>query len=112
MYEIAVRPEYFSTPRATVVRHVFECIARFHAWTGSASDEAIWLYARANGYTTVTKDADFGDLGVMRGYPPRIIWLRSGNCTTYQIELMLRTHHEEIDVLHRDPGVGVLTLIG
>jgi predicted nuclease of predicted toxin-antitoxin system len=78
----------------------------------SASDEAIWLYARANNCTIVTKDADFGDLGVLRGYPPQIIWLRSGNCTTHQIELMLRTHYEEIEALHREPGVGVLTLIG
>lgn len=79
---------------------------------GSASDEAIWLFARANDYTIVTKDADFGDLGVLRGYPPRIIWLRSGNCTTQQIELMLRTHHEAIVAMHSDSGVGVLMLMG
>ncbi|MGI8857162.1 MAG: DUF5615 family PIN-like protein [Thermomicrobiales bacterium] len=79
---------------------------------GSAPDEAIWLYAWSNDYTIVTKDADFGDFGVMRGYPPRIIWLRSGNCTTHQIELMLRTHQAEIEALHRDPSIGVLTLIG
>jgi hypothetical protein len=28
------------------------------------------------------------------------------------LELMLRTHYEEIEALHREPGVGVLTLIG
>ncbi len=78
----------------------------------SPSDEAIWLFARANDYTIVTKDADFGDLGVLRGYPPRIIWLRSGNCITQQIMLMLRTHREAIIALHRDPGIGMLTLMG
>jgi hypothetical protein len=41
-----------------------------------ASDIDIWTFARANGYTIVTKDNDFNDLSTLLGAPPKIIWLR------------------------------------
>ena len=42
-------------------------------------DQTIWRYAQAHGYTIVTKDADFQELSVVHGAPPKVIWLRSGN---------------------------------
>ncbi|MGI8687086.1 MAG: DUF5615 family PIN-like protein [Thermomicrobiales bacterium] len=78
---------------------------------GSASDEAVWEYARMNAYAIVTKDADFSDLGLMRGFPPRIIWLRFGNCTTHEAEIALRAQHSAIMAMETDPTVGVLTII-
>jgi predicted nuclease of predicted toxin-antitoxin system len=30
----------------------------------------------------VTKDEDFHRLSVLRGAPPKVVWLRVGNCTT------------------------------
>jgi predicted nuclease of predicted toxin-antitoxin system len=41
-----------------------------------ASDLEVWTFARANGYTIVTKDNDFNDLSTLLGAPPKIIWLR------------------------------------
>ena len=53
----------------------------------SESDDIdIWLYAKENGYTIVTKDADFFDLGLVKGFPPKVIWLRCGNTSTKNIE--------------------------
>jgi predicted nuclease of predicted toxin-antitoxin system len=75
-----------------------------------ASDEAVWTYARTNSYAIVTKDADFGDLGLVRGFPPRVIWLRLGNCTTAQIEALLRESHEAIEALDDDSAPGILML--
>ncbi len=46
-----------------------------------ASDEDIWRYARDNGFCVVSKDADFYDLSLVRGAPPKIIWLKIGNAT-------------------------------
>lgn len=43
------------------------------------SDDAIWLHARAGGFTLVTKDEDFQIMSFSRGFPPKVIWLRSGN---------------------------------
>jgi predicted nuclease of predicted toxin-antitoxin system len=76
----------------------------------TASDSVIWEYARANEFMVVTKDADFCDLNVMWGSPPKIIWLRRGNCTTAEIESALRTNVESVRSLAEDDSVGILTL--
>lgn len=62
-----------------------------------AEDSAIWGFARNNGYTIVTKDSDFNDMSTLRGAPPKIIWIRIGNCTTATIEQILRTHYAAIE---------------
>lgn len=56
----------------------------------NASDTAIFDFAKANGYTIVTFDADFVDLSLVRGVPPKVIWLRTGNLTTKFIAELLR----------------------
>ena len=59
----------------------------------TASDHDVWTYAREHGFSIVTKDSDFNDLTVLRGYPPKIFWLRMGNCTTRKVEQTLRAAH-------------------
>lgn len=75
-----------------------------------ASDWEIREYARQNGYLIVTKDADFSDLCVLLGFPPNIIWIRRGNCSTKALEELLRRHHNDIEALETDAMNGVLTL--
>lgn len=53
------------------------------------SDRQIWNYAKGNNYSIVTFDADFYDLSNLYGYPPRIIWLRTGNRRTNDIAELL-----------------------
>jgi len=67
-------------------------------------------YALQNGYVIVTKDADFSELVVMLGFPPRVVWIRRGNCSTQKIETILRDHYDAIKKLYEDPEVGILTL--
>jgi predicted nuclease of predicted toxin-antitoxin system len=55
------------------------------------SDWAVWDYARENGFTIVSKDSDFDRIRLMRGHPPKLIWLRLGNCVTSDIEELLRS---------------------
>jgi len=76
----------------------------------TTSDARVWEIARDEGYTIVTKDADFADLSLLRGFPPKVIWLRLGNCTTRQIEELLRQNHEAVLEFERDDTVGVLSL--
>ncbi len=73
-------------------------------------DDLIWEYALREGYLIVTKDVDFSDRSVLRGFPPKVIWLRRGNCTTGQIEEILRGHYREIKSLDEDSQTGVLSL--
>jgi predicted nuclease of predicted toxin-antitoxin system len=75
-----------------------------------ATDDEVWWFAHTNKLTIVTKDADFGDLGVIRGFPPKVIWLRLGNCTTGQIEAALRAQAVAIHSLMTDPSAGILAI--
>jgi predicted nuclease of predicted toxin-antitoxin system len=59
----------------------------------------------------VTKDSDFSDLSVLRGFPPKVLWLRLGNCTTDDIERTLRRAHDEIVAFIADATLGVLELL-
>lgn len=56
----------------------------------NSRDIDIWQFAREQQYTIVTFDADFYDLSLLRGMPPKIIWLRTGNLTSKNIEKLLR----------------------
>ncbi len=77
---------------------------------GTADDALVWEYARRKGFIVVTKDADFADLSVLRGFPPKIVWIRRGNCSTNDIEKILRDHYATIEDLVSDSTSGILTL--
>jgi predicted nuclease of predicted toxin-antitoxin system len=47
-------------------------------------DEAIWNFAQANGYVIVSKDSDFHQRSFLRGFPPKVVWIRCGNSSTGQ----------------------------
>lgn len=54
------------------------------------TDKEIWKFAKDNGYSIVTFDADFYELSSYFGHPPKIIWLRTGNMRTDKlIEILM-----------------------
>ena len=57
---------------------------------GGAGDPAIWQLAREHRCVLVTKDEDFHRLSVLYGAPPKVVWLRMGNCATGEIAQLLR----------------------
>lgn len=75
-----------------------------------ATDDQIWDYARLNGYAIVTKDEDYYNLSVLRGCPPKVVWLQIGNCTTAQVEALFRGRYADIETFGQDPALGVLVL--
>jgi predicted nuclease of predicted toxin-antitoxin system len=75
-----------------------------------ASDLEIREYAQREALVIVSKDADFSDLCVLRGFPPKVIWIRRGNCSVSDLEHLLRNRYEQIEALDADPSLGVLTL--
>ena len=77
---------------------------------GTADDTLVWEQAKDNDFVVVTKDADFADLSVLRGFPPKVVWLRRGNCSTNDIEEILRDHNSEIEDLALGSASGILTL--
>ena len=62
-----------------------------------ANDATIWDYAAKHGFGIVTKDADFRQRSFVLGHPPKIVWLRVGNCSTKDIEALLRRRSVEIE---------------
>ena len=77
---------------------------------GTDLDSAVWNYARRNNCLIVTKDADFSEMGLLTGFPPKIIWIRRVNCSTKEIAKILREAFASIQAMEKEPGVGVLML--
>jgi len=69
----------------------------------NSKDSAIWVYAKENGYCIVTFDADFYDLGLVKGASPKVIWLRLGNTSMQEIEKILRKNFDLIKTFLTDP---------
>ena len=62
----------------------------------NATDNEIFEYAKKNDYSIVTFDSDFSDLSILKGFPPKIIWIRTGNTTTNNLKIILENKYELI----------------
>ena len=71
-------------------------------------DQAVWDHALQHGFCIVTLDADFADLSLLRGQPPKVIWLRCGNATVAEVESLPRRHLAEIAWFAADPDANYL----
>jgi predicted nuclease of predicted toxin-antitoxin system len=61
-----------------------------------AEDFVVWEWAKKHGFTMVSKDTDFHQRAIVFGHPPKIIWLRVGNCETSLITNLLRSRYQLI----------------
>ena len=75
-----------------------------------ASDRVIWQHARDHGLVIVSKDEDFQQLSVLYGAPPKVIWIRLGNCATADIIRLLGERHHEIHRFVADEEAAFLAL--
>lgn len=77
----------------------------------NASDKQIWDFAKQQGYTIVTHDADFQDFLLLYEYPPKIIWIRQGNMHNDELAQKLISSKDLIaDFISQDLG-GCLQLL-
>jgi len=67
-----------------------------------ATDNSIWNFAKENNYTIVTFDSDYYDLSIIRGCPPKIIWLRIGNTSTTMVAKVLNDDFTLIEAFLSD----------
>jgi predicted nuclease of predicted toxin-antitoxin system len=77
-----------------------------------ADDTVIWEYARGNGFAILSKDSDFHQRSFVFGAPPKVIWIRAGNCTTRDLELMVRRRVEDIREFEGDSSAAFLVISG
>ncbi len=75
-----------------------------------ADDATIWQYAAQNGLAIVTKDADFRQRSFLQGHPPKIVWVRLGNCSTNAVAALLRKRSFQIDEFFEDGQESFLAL--
>ncbi len=75
-----------------------------------APDSSVWDFARENGFAVVSKDGDFVNLALLLGQPPKLIYLRVGNCSTDRIGALLLDSQDTIKDFLSDPVESVLTL--
>lgn len=75
-----------------------------------ADDLTVWQYAAAHGLMVVSKDSDFRHLAILRGPPPKVIWLRVGNGPTAAVETLLRSRTRDVQAFAADPALALLVL--
>ena len=76
----------------------------------SADDPLVWEYAKNNGLIIVSKDADMHQRSFLFGPPPKVVWVRLGNCSTSDVEVLIRTNCDAIKVFYEDEYAAFLSL--
>ncbi len=73
-------------------------------------DVLIWEFAQQQGCTIVSKDADFHQRSLVFGHPPKLVFLRVGNCPTSRITELLRSNYVLLSAFDADPNASILIL--
>jgi predicted nuclease of predicted toxin-antitoxin system len=76
-----------------------------------ATDDRVWDLAVEHGCLLVTKDEDFHRHSVLRGAPPKVVWIRLGNCATEDVAHLLRHHVEDLQAF-ADQGEATFLALG
>lgn len=69
---------------------------------GEAGDLKIWRYAKQEGFSIVTLDADFHEYSLLYEGPPLIIWLKCGNQPRNTILEKLLNNQDQIQQVASD----------
>lgn len=75
-----------------------------------AADEVVWQHAARAGFVIATKDADFYQRSMLRGFPPKIVWLTLGNCSTREVKESLLESASELEAFVDDPNQSTMIL--
>jgi predicted nuclease of predicted toxin-antitoxin system len=73
-------------------------------------DKVIWDFAKTGDYVIASKDWDFHQLSLLRGFPPKVLCIDTGNCSTQEIINLLRDKHSDIQTFHDNPLESLLIL--
>ena len=76
----------------------------------TASDAALWDFAYQHGFAIVTKDSDFLELALLRGFPPKVILLNLGNVSNQRIREVLLAQAEAMREFLQAASQGVLEI--
>jgi len=75
-----------------------------------APDVDLWTHVVEHEYAIVSKDEDFAERAILSGPPPKVIWIRLGNCSTAAVEALFRDYRTAIMHFSEQPQAGLLVL--
>lgn len=76
----------------------------------AADDLQVWTYARDHELIICSKDSDMHQRSFLFGFPPKIIWVRMGNCSTDDVAAVLRNNVTAIEAFYVDDYASFLSL--
>lgn len=77
----------------------------------NAFDREIREFAKKNNFIIVTQDSDFNELNTLYGFPPKIIWIRTGNLKTRDLLDVLIDYLSELERFTMDPLLGCFEIV-
>lgn len=76
-----------------------------------ATDTALWSYALEKKLVIITKDSDFYDRLTLKGYPPKLIWVRTGNVSTDFLIQLFQAKQASIKAFLENSDIGYLEVL-
>src|SRR5207302_7823098 len=109
-HEAALRRELVSAAYSASPRSVSRFDSCSRCCLKAADDPVLWKYAQDNSLIICSKDSDMHQRSFLLGYPPKIVWVRLGNCSTSDVAQLLRKHFTAIEAFADDDYASFLTL--
>ena len=81
-----------------------------HVGLEAADDSRIWDHAAEHEFMIVSKDSDFNNRAFLFGPLPKVVWIQRGNCSTRDIEHLLRARHPDLVTFAADAAAALLIL--
>ncbi len=76
-----------------------------------APDFMIWDWAKEHTAVIVTNDEDYYHLLLQKGFPPKVVLLRTGNQSTNEVAVLLQRHKAQIYQLAESDEYGLIELL-
>jgi predicted nuclease of predicted toxin-antitoxin system len=70
----------------------------------------VWESAKQDSFMIVSKDSDFHQRSFLFGFPPKVIWVQLGNCTTTEVEQVMRKNFDAIKAFYENTEAAFLVL--
>ena len=76
----------------------------------ASGDEAVWDHAVQQQFVIIYKDSEFHQRSFLFGGPPKVVWIRRGNCSTNEIEAIIRSHYDDLLAFDQSESAAFLAL--
>jgi len=76
----------------------------------AADDQSVWNYAQSQALVICSKDGDMHQRSFVLGAPPKVVWVRLGNCSTADVANLLRRHVKTLEEFETDEFATFLSL--